>query len=171
MQAASDGFRHSPLCKGCVRPQTIHLFFRYYAKFGKSAVSCRPVSDHLGTEMYFSAAAGGTAAAIVVRVDTNPVSGPEVGNFRPYLFHNPGKFMPKDHRGRYISGTLVAFVDVNISAADAAILDADQDVLCADRRNRAVLHPHVVLSIEYCTFHEISSQNGAFCKISPITGL
>ena len=82
------------------------------------------------------------AAADDVPLAADHIAGKKVGHIRADFDDLADELMPDDHRhGNRLLGPGVPFVDVQIGAADAGPIDADQHVVDADRRHGHFFEP------------------------------
>ena len=132
-----------------------------HAVRGRTVV-LRPVAAALGAEHDVPQTAVAAGAAADVRIDRNPVAGPECPHTRPGLLDHAAGFMPRDRirgssehlpEGHQVFPTLA--VEVHVRAADRGGLHAHPHLSGARFRGGELPDFGFSISREYHPFHSI----------------
>lgn len=156
-----DGFDHCGLCERDIVRETIEDSLRDGDVFCEGAVLAVFVAGDaedaaVVTEVDVGATAEEAVATVDGGVESYSVTGFPLGDRVADLFDDAGGFVAHDYRG--LTSTRAAVDAVDVAAADAACLDADQHFIIVDRRLGHVLVFKTVVFGQNEGFHGFSDK-------------
>ena len=153
MEAAGHRLRHGCLRKGHRIREGIDLTLGNHTVFPEAAIHGGADADHVGAEMAPPIPAEPAAAAKLVGIHADPLSGSDSHHLRTHRNHFSGKFMTQNGSGRSRGSTLITAKNVHICAADAAGPDFYQNLIPGHCRHLALFHAKIFFSIKNRSFH------------------
>ena len=170
MQTASDRFAHGGHFKRHMIRDDKQLAFQHFAVLRETTVIVHPGSCHRVAKMRLAVSAMIACPAGDVGVDRHALPRLNTRHLTSNLFNDTAELVPQDDRGIAVCGALRAGKNMQVSAADTAGHDFDENLPGAYLRGgEAAFDPDVAFAIINRCFHA-SSSSIILIKARPILG-